>query len=63
MLDVANEDIADGTQVNQWTWKGAPHQEFTLVPVRGRRRHRRKAGKSGKDGAGGASGKSKKKKS
>ena len=33
VLDVANEDVADGTPVNQWSWKGMSHQEFTLVPL------------------------------
>ena len=45
--------IADGTQVNQWTWKSVSHQEFTLVPVPVAA-DAGKAGKSGKDGAGGA---------
>ena len=63
VLDLANEETADGTQVNQWGWKGMPHQEFTLVPEAVAADSSAKAGKSGKDGKDAAGAKSKKKKS
>jgi len=62
VLDVAGEETADGTHVNQWGWQGKPHQEFTIVPVVAAADTAKAAGgKAGKDGAAGAGGKGKKK--
>ena len=63
VLDVAGEETADGTHVNQWGWQGKPHQEFTIVPVVAAADTAKGAGGKGKDGAAGAGGKGKKKKS